>query len=133
MIMSEVSIDKLAMIYSKIRTRRSEVAKEDARLKEQLELVAHKIHEICKAQGVSSLRTEHGLLTRVVKDRYWVNDWKPFEDYIKDRDALHLLQHRISDPAMREWIKDNPNDFPPALNCDREYELRFTKPRKEVE
>ena len=131
--MSEITADKLALIYSKIKAKRSEVAKEDARLKEQQELVAHEIHELCKAQGVTSLRTAHGLLTRVVKDRYWVNDWAPFEEYLKEHDAWHLMQHRISEPNMREWLKDNPNDFPPALNCDREYELRFTKNRKESE
>jgi enamine deaminase RidA (YjgF/YER057c/UK114 family) len=131
--MSEITADKLALIYSKIKAKRSEVAKEDARLKEQQELVAHEIHELCKAQGVTSLRTTHGLLTRVVKDRYWVNDWTPFEEYLKEHDAWHLMQHRISEPNMREWIKDHPHDFPPALNCDREYELRFTKNRKESE
>ena len=131
--MSEITADKLALIYSKIRAKRSEVAKEDARLKEQQELVAKEIHEICKAQGVTSLRTSHGLLTRVVKDRFWVNDWVPFEEYLKEHDAFHLLQHRISEPNMREWLKDNPNNYPPALNCDREYELRFTKNRKESE
>ena len=131
--MSEITADKLALIYSKIRATRSEVAKEDARLKEQQELVAKEIHEICKAQGVTSLRTSHGLLTRVVKDRFWVNDWMPFEEYLKEHDAFHLLQHRISEPNMREWLKDNPNNYPPALNCDREYELRFTKNRKESE
>jgi len=131
--MSEITADKLALIYSKIKAKRSEVAKEDARLKEQQELVAHEIHELCKAQGVTSLRTAHGLITRVVKDRFWVNDWTPFEEYLKEHDAWHLIQHRISEPNMREWIKDNPNDFPPALNCDREYELRFTKNRKEAE
>ena len=131
--MSEISADKLALIYSKIKAKRSEIAKEDAKYKEQQDIVAKELHELCKAQGVSSLRTAHGLVTRVVKDRYWVNDWLPFEEYLKENDAFHLLQHRISEPAMRDWIKDNPNNFPPALNCDREYELRFTKNRKELE
>jgi enamine deaminase RidA (YjgF/YER057c/UK114 family) len=131
--MSAITADKLASVYAKIKAKRSELSQQDTKLKEQQEMVAQEIFNICKEQGVTSLRTAHGLLTRVVKDRYWVNDWKPFEDYLVDRGALHLLQHRISEPNMREWIKDNPNDFPPALNCDREFELRFTKNRKEAE
>ena len=131
--MSEITADKLASVYAKIKAKRSELSQQDAKLKEQQEMVAHEILELCKAQGVNSLRTSHGLITRVVKDRFWVNDWVPFEEYLKENDAWHLLQHRISEPNMREWLKDNPNNHPPALNCDREYELRFTKNRKELE
>ena len=131
--MSDITAEKLASVYSKIKAKRSELSQQDSKLKEQEELVAHELLEICKAQGLNSLKTKFGTISRVINDRYWVNDWQPFAEYVKEHDALHLLQRRVSESAMKEWLADHPNDYPPALNCDRAYSIRFTKPRKELE
>jgi hypothetical protein len=45
--MSELTAEKLAKIYVKIREKRRELSKQDDALKEQLDAVASQLLEIC--------------------------------------------------------------------------------------
>jgi hypothetical protein len=134
--MSEITIDRMANAVEKIKSKRSELSvafkAEDKILEDKQDAITHEILNRFKEQGVDNVKTQYGTLKRVTSDRYWCNDWGPFLEYIKEHDALHLLQQRITITAMREWIADHPDDFPPALNCDRTYEVRLYKNRKEI-
>ena len=66
--MAEISADKLVSTYVKIRDKRAELTREyekqDNKLKEQLELVANKLLDICRETGVESMRTNAGKIGR---------------------------------------------------------------------
>lgn len=134
--MSDITIDKLALIIQKIKAKRAEISavydEQDSKLKQQLEVATHEINRLFKEMGVESVKTKYGTVSRTVKDRFWCSDWGPLLDYIRENDAVHLLQRRISDTAMKEWIADHPDDLPPALNSERTYEIKLYKPRKEL-
>lgn len=134
--MSDITIDKLAMVIQKIKAKRAELASayeaEDRKLEEKLELASHEINRLFKEMGVESVKTKYGTVSRTVKDRFFCSDWGPLLDYIREHGAVHLLHRRISDSAMREWINDHEDDLPPALNSERSYEIKLYKPRKEL-
>jgi len=123
----DISVDKLTKIYVKIRDKRRELEKQDAELKEQLDLISSKLLEICKEQGLSTMRTEFGTVTRKVTKNYWTNDWGSFMDFVKEHNALSLLQRRINVTAMAQYLEDNPDLHPPGLNVDANQTIVVTK------
>lgn len=114
----EVSADKLAKIYVKIRERRLELEKQVDALKEQQDLVASQMLELCKAQGATSIKTEHGTISKRTNKRYWTGDWESFCNFVKDHDAFALLQQRINNANMEQFLQENPDLHPPGLNAD---------------
>jgi sugar phosphate isomerase/epimerase len=116
--MSAMTADKLAKIYVKIREARRELAKKDDELKEQLEVVSKQLLEICKEQGAATIRTEHGTISRRSTKNYWTSDWDSFFKFIKEHDAFSLMQHRINNTNMAQFLEENPDTHPPGLNAE---------------
>jgi hypothetical protein len=102
-------------------------------IEEQRQEVRNTILEIMKEQKLESVRTDHGTVTKGVKDRYWSNDWSALHQYIIEHGAVGLLQQRIHETNMRDWIAAHPNDFPPSLNIDREFGITIRKPSTKKE
>ena len=114
----KITADRLAKIYVKIRDKRRELAKQDDELKEQLDLVAQKLLDICKEQGASTIRTDHGTVSKRVTKNYWTSDWDSFFKFIKDNDAFSLVQQRINSTNMSQFLEENPDLVPPGLNSE---------------
>jgi hypothetical protein len=131
--MAEVSADKLVAMYVKIRDKRAELQreweKEDKRLEDQLELVTNKLLDICRETGVESMRTNAGTVTRSVKTRYWTTDWQSMYDFIKEYDALNLLEQRIHQGNFKQLLADNENIMPKGVNVDSKYTIRVVRAR----
>ena len=75
----EVPADKLAEIYIKIRDKRVELKEkfeaEDTALKEQQDLLAQEMLEVCYENNADSIKTPAGTIIRKVDTRYWTTDW----------------------------------------------------------
>jgi malate synthase len=123
----EFSVDRLTKIYTKIRDKRRELQEQDDKLKEQLDAVAEKLLEICNAQGLSTMRTDYGTVSRRITKNYWTNDWDSFLKFLKENDALSLLQHRINNANMTQFLEANPDLHPPGLNVDANQTIVVTK------
>jgi hypothetical protein len=130
--MSDLPVDKLVAAYRKIRgaVQDEEEAhkKKIAKLKEQMDLVSAKLLELCNAQNVDSLRTKEGTVSRRTATRYWTSDWESMYRFIKDHDAMHLLEQRIHNGNMRTYLEENPDVLPVALNADTKYVISVRKP-----
>lgn len=124
--------DKLVAVYRKIRGAIDE--KEAAHkevisdLKMQLDAVAARILEICNEQNLDSLRTPAGTVTRRTVTRYWTNDWDAMYQFIKEQDAPFLLEQRIHNGNMRQFLEENPDVLPVGLNADTKYAITVRKP-----
>lgn len=130
----DVKADQLARVYVKIREARALAAQDyetmDEELKGQQQLIKEQLLEICKEAGADSLKTEYGTISRVIKERYWTNDWTEMYKVITENNVPELLEKRIAQNNIKEWVKENPDKFPKGMNVDREYDIRVTKPRK---
>lgn len=124
--------DKLVKVYRKIRDAINE--KEEAHkteitvLKEQLDAIGAKLLDICNSQNMDSLRTPEGTVTRRAVTRYWTNDWESMYRFIKEQDAPFLLEQRIHNGNMRQFLEDNPETLPIGLNADTKYAVTVRKP-----
>lgn len=123
----QLNADKLAKIYVKIREQRLEKEKEVARLKEQQDIVAAQILEICKEQGADTIKTSHGTISRRTNRNYWTSDWESFYKFIAENDAFALMQQRINNTNMKQFLDENPNLHPPGLNADVNQTVVITK------
>ena len=121
------SVDKLVEIYIKIRDARDEVRREadkkEADLNAELDLVAQEILAICKQTGADSIKTKAGTAMRSVKSKYWTNDWERFYDFIFENDAPELLERRIHQTNMKQFLEENPDLHPAGLNVERTYAI----------
>ena len=120
-----MSAEELAKIYVKIRdakeARATELKEELAKYQEQLDMIADKLLELCKEQNATSIRTDSGTIIRKISTRYWTNDWDSMYKFIKENDAYGLLEQRLHQTNMRQFLEDNPDLMPPGTLVDSKY------------
>ena len=118
-------LDKLAAIYIKIRdakdTLTTDYKKQYASFEEQMGVLEAEMLEICKNMNADSIRTKAGTIVRSVKSRYWTNDWDSMYHFIKENDAYGLLEKRLHQTHMKEFLSENPDLLPMGLNVESEY------------
>jgi hypothetical protein len=121
------NIDKLVEVYIKIRDARDEVRRElevkEADLNEQLEIISQQILEVCKQTGADSIKTQHGTAMRGVKSRFWTNDWEKFYEFLFEQKTPELLERRIHQTNMKQFLEENPDKHPAGLNVERTYAI----------
>jgi hypothetical protein len=130
--LEDVPVDRLVAVYRKIRgaldAREAEHKAVVGELKTHLDLVSAKILEVCNEQNLDSLRTPQGTVTRRTVTRYWTNDWEAMYRFIKEQDAPFLLEQRIHNGNMRQFLEENPDTLPMGLNADTKYAITVRKP-----
>ena len=58
-----------------------------------------------------------------------VNDWDNFKQYILENQALDLLQQRISDSNLKEFLSTRQDEgLPPGISSLREFGITVRKP-----
>jgi hypothetical protein len=127
-----IPADKLVAVYRRIRAaideKEAQHAEEIGQLKDKLELVSDKLLKLCNDQNVDSLRTPEGTVMRRIKSRYWTTDWEHMYKFIKEHDAPFLLEQRIHNGNMKQFLEDNPDLHPAGLQTDRKYAITVRKP-----
>lgn len=121
------SVENLISIYTKIYTKRETEERawktREAELTEELNIIKAELLDICKENGVDSLRTKDGTLIRSVKTRYWTNNWDEFYKFMLSHEIPDLLEKRIHQTNMKQFLEENPDVLPAGLNVDSEYTL----------
>jgi hypothetical protein len=122
-----VDLDKLTTIYLKIRDKRADNKRafdaEEEDLKEQMAVLETQMLDICKDMSADSIRTPHGTIIRSVKSRYWTNDWDSMYAFIEDHRAFGLLEKRLHQTNMKDFLLENPQVLPLGLNVENSYSV----------
>ena len=121
----KLNAEKLTTVYLKIKDKRSELSAEfkekDAELLEQLDKVKRALLDYCEDQGVDSVRTSAGLFYRSARTRYWTSDWSSMHEFILENEVPELLDKRVNQSNMKQYLEENPDLVPKGLNVDSEY------------
>jgi len=129
-----IDADKLVKVYIKMRDAKAAmVAEHDAKvaeLEEKMSLVESELLDICKTTGQDGGKTSHGSFTRTVKTRYWTNDWDAMYRFIKDNNAIELLERRVAQANMKTFLTENPGLLPEGLNVDSKYSITIRRATK---
>jgi hypothetical protein len=128
------SVDRLAQVYIKMRDKRDTMRHEwedkDKAIESQMKLIEQEMLELCKSINANSIATNHGTIIRSVKSRYWTNDWDSMYHLIKENDAFALLEKRIHQTHMKEFIQENPDLIPAGLNVENEFTVVVRRPKE---
>ena len=122
---SGVPLEQLTATYVKIRDARAKLKQtyedNDAALALQMSLIEHEMLAICKAVDANSIKTNAGTIIRSVKSRYWTNDWDSMYRFIEEHRAFALLEKRLHQTHMKQFLEENPEVQPAGLNVEREF------------
>jgi hypothetical protein len=118
-------MDNMVRAYIRIRDRRAENKKlfeeQDSDLESQMQLISDEMLNLCKKINADSIKTKYGTIMRSVKSRYWTNDWDSMYDFIEETGAFGLLEKRLHQTNMKEFLAENPDLLPKGLNVESEY------------
>jgi len=126
--MDTYNASQLADIYIKMRAQIRELEDKVKAIKHQQTMVTDKMLELCSDQDVNSLATTNGTISRRLNSSYWTSDWDSFYNFVKDNDAYHLLEKRIHNGNMKEFLADNPDAVPMGLQSKKQYVISVRKP-----
>lgn len=137
--MSELQTDDLVSAYVAIRAERDKLKQEyeanDAVLKEQMAGIGSVLLSICNSINADSIKTAHGTVMRRLNERFTCGDWDNFYKYILDNGAVHLLERRIHQGNIKEYLSGNEgavtaDGLPPGISVMREYDVSVRKASK---
>ena len=127
-----VPLDKLAKIYRKLRSKITDLTQEyDTQvevLKAQQDEIKNAMKDQMKTMGVTSVRTTEGTVVLSVKTRYSTQDWDEFKKFVIAHEAIELLEKRIAQTNMKQFLEDNPDILPIGLHSASEYDISVRKP-----
>jgi hypothetical protein len=129
---SPPTVDKLVRAYRKMRDtikeREEEHKAELAELREQMEEVSSALLDFLNENNLDNVKTPEGTVSRRVNTRYWTSDWEKMYDFIKEHEAFELLERRIHNANMRNFLDENPDLLPRGLQVDNRYIIQVRKP-----
>ncbi len=130
----QIPMDRLAKVYVKIRDKIADLTRDYESQVEALKLqqgqVASTMKDQLRAMGVLSSKTEFGTVSLITKTRFYAQDWDAMKAFIKEHDAVDLLEKRIAQKNMQQFLEDNPGTVPTGLNTVSEIEISVRKPTK---
>ena len=130
----QVDVDELATVYVRIRdalrAKEEEHKKEVAGFRDQLARIDEAFLALCNELNVDSLKTSAGTITRRQSERYWVSDWEALYTFIEEHSAPFLLEKRIHNGNMKQFLEENPDASPVGLQTKPEYKIQVRKPPK---
>jgi len=122
-----VPVEKLVKVYLKMKQKRAEITaaftEQDEKIKAQMDKVKSALLEYCKDQNLESVRTTEGLFYRTVRTSYWTSDWESMGKFVVENNAPELLEKRLHQSNMKQFLEENPDLLPPGLNVDSEYTI----------
>ena len=109
-------LDRLVSVYIKIRDKKNEaVAKakeEEDLLNQKLKKIESALLEHCSDTGTESVRTESGTFYRSVRQKFWTSDWESMNKFILENEVPDLLEKRIHQGNLKQFLEDNPEVLP---------------------
>jgi len=118
----------LADIYINMREAIRQLEEQIKEIEQQKELISEHLLAICNAEDANTISTPAGTISRRLQQNYWTSDWDSFYSFIDRHSAFHLLEKRIHNGNMKEFLSENPEEVPPGLQANQKYVITVRKP-----
>ena len=129
--MVDVTPDKLTKAFIKIRTERAllqaEFTEKEAKLVRQQDRVKQAMRDHCERHNAESVRTSEGLFFRSRRIKYWTSDWDAMHNFILEHNVPQLLDKRINQSNLKEFLEENPDTTPRGLETETEVVISVRK------
>jgi len=124
-------LTKLVRVYLKMKEKHDEITsafkESEKELAEKMALVKSALLEYCKEHGVEGARTKYGLFYRTTTTNYWTNDWQQMHQFVLEHAAPELLEKRLHQGNMKQFLEENPDVLPPGLNTETKYQISIRR------
>jgi hypothetical protein len=118
--------DKMVQAYIKMRDTKAALKKkyeadvED--IDKGMEMIQAALLAAMNELDAGSLRVSGGTVIRTLRTRYWVSDWDEFKKFVTECDALDLLERRVHQGNIKDFLEAHP-DVNPPVNADTQYTI----------
>lgn len=125
-----MNVNDLVAAYVKARDKEAAIKAElDAKLnpvKELREKIEARLLKLMGDMGMESIRTESGTAYKSVRTSCTVADWDRFFDFVQAEEAWHMLEHRASKDAVKQY-RTETEEIPPGLNWSETLVVNFRR------
>jgi hypothetical protein len=128
----EINTEDLVSAYLNIRNQREAILREyeraDNELKAEMSKLEAALLDVCNSVNADSIKTTHGTVMRKLNQKFFCSDWDNFYKFILDNQAVQLLERRVHQGNIKQFMEDTQGDgLPPGVNVLREYGVSVRK------
>lgn len=118
-------MDELSVQYIRLRQKR-EILKErftaeDGELEKAMAEIEAQLLDTLNASNSNSMSTNSAVVIRTVRKRYMPSNWNAVYELIKKHDAYSLLEKRVHNGNMKDFLEEHPDEYPAGMNVDSRY------------
>ena len=118
-------MDELSVQYIKLRQQREVLAQQfkdaDAVIEKDMAEIETQLLDTLNASNSNSMSTNSAVVIRTVRKRYMPSNWNAVYELIKKHDAYSLLEKRVHNGNMKDFLEEHPDEYPAGMNVDSRY------------
>jgi hypothetical protein len=127
-----LNAEDLVDAYISIREERNKLLRkyeaDDKLLADDLVRIEAALLDVCNTINADSIKTKHGTAMRKLNERFSCGDWENFYKFIQENDAMHLLERRIHQGNIKDFLAEREDEgLPPGVNVMREFKINVRK------
>ena len=124
---TQITVDKMIQAFVMLRDKRSLLKQDfdaaDGALKDKQNIVKTWLAKQMEALNSDQLSSRGiGTAYRSIKRRFNAKDWTSVWGFIKDNDRFDMLQKRLGEKAVSDYL-DETGELPPGIDMFQEYEI----------
>lgn len=131
--MPEPTVDEMIAAYITLRDVKTALKnKYEARAKiitDEMAKLEAQLQAKMVADGVKSIATDAGTAYKTTVESATVSDMDALLDYVRENDAWHLLEKRVSKTGVRAILDEN-QPLPPGVNWYTSTSVNIRKPNE---
>ena len=124
-------LDRCVSAFLKIKAERSRLKEsfttEDDAPQKQQNLIKEELLKHLKENDLKSVKTDSGTFYRTVRTRYWTDDWEALHKFVLEHEVPELLEKRLHQSSVSQFLEENPELVPKGLNTDSEFQVTIRK------
>jgi hypothetical protein len=120
-----IDMDDQAQQYLRLRQKR-EILKErftaeDSELEKAMAEIEAQLLDSLNETNSTSMSTNSAVIMRSVRRRYMPTNWDAVYKLIDKHKAFSLLEKRVHNGNMKDFLDDHPDEYPAGLNVDSRF------------
>jgi hypothetical protein len=118
-------MEELSVQYIKLRQKREVLSQQfkdaDAVIEKDMAEIETQLLDTLNASNSNSMSTNSAVVIRTVRKRYMPSNWPAVYELIKKHDAYGLLEKRVHNGNMKDFLEEHPDEYPAGMNVDSRY------------
>lgn len=120
-----IDMDDLSQQYLRLRQKRELLKErflsEDGELEKAMAEIEEQLLNTLNESNSNSMSTNSAVIMRSVRKRYMPTNWDAVYKLIDKHKAFGLLEKRVHNGNMKDFLEEHPDEYPAGLNVDSRY------------